>query len=333
MGSTRTAEIVVIGAGVSGLSCAVRLLDAGFRVQIVAQAVTPDITSNVAAAVWYPYMAGPRHKVVAWGAATYHALHDMARTGVPGVSVIPYVELIRPEHEDGSHAPPWWASMIPSARLARADELPPGYRAGWVIDAPVTDTSIYMPWLMEHAAALGATFEQRSVASFDDLRSPRRIIINCSGLGARDLANDDCVYPIQGQVVRAERPAGITRGFSDDHHPRGVTYLIPRTHDCILGGTSRRNERSTAPDDAVTQSILDTCRGLEPKLANARVLGVRVGLRPGRDAIRLERELLGDTCYVIHNYGHGGAGFTLSWGCADEVRDLALACERVILSA
>lgn len=329
MGSARTNEIVVIGAGVSGLSCAIRLLEAGFSVRLLARAVAPHITSSVAAAVWYPYMAGPRDKVTAWGAATYRTLHDMARAGVPGVSVIPYVELIQPGGGEDANATPWWATMIPGARPAAAHELPTGYRAGWVIDAPVTDTSVYMPWLMDRASALGAVIEQRDVTSLDELRAPRRIIVNCTGLGARELVGDDAVYPIQGQVVRVERPPGITRGFSDDHHPRGVTYFIPRTHDCILGGTSRKGEWTVEPDESVTRSILDACRRLEPRLADARVLGVRVGLRPGRDAVRLERRPLGDGCHVIHNYGHGGAGFTLSWGCADEVRDLVMACEHL----
>jgi D-amino-acid oxidase len=45
-----------------------------------------------------------------------------------------------------------------------------------------------------------------------------------------------------------------------------------------------------------------------------------VGLRPGRTAVRLER--MGN---IIHNYGHGGGGYTVAWGCASEVGRLALA--------
>jgi FAD dependent oxidoreductase. len=70
--------------------------------------------------------------------------------------------------------------------------------------------------------------------------------------------------------------------------------------------------------------IVRHCRELEPALASAQVLEVRVGLRPGRTAVRLEREHRG-VGVVIHNYGHGGAGFTLAWGCADEVLHLARA--------
>jgi D-amino-acid oxidase len=55
------------------------------------------------------------------------------------------------------------------------------------------------------------------------------------------------------------------------------------------------------------------------------VLAERVGLRPfRRSGVRLERDQLRDGRTVIHNYGHGGAGFTLSWGCAREVLDIAV---------
>jgi len=46
---------------------------------------------------------------------------------------------------------------------------------------------------------------------------------------------------------------------------------------------------------------------------------VSVGLRPSRKEVRLEIESLSSGRWAIHNYGHGGAGVTLSWGCADEV--------------
>ncbi|MEU7831255.1 FAD-dependent oxidoreductase [Nonomuraea sp. NPDC049129] len=48
------------------------------------------------------------------------------------------------------------------------------------------------------------------------------------------------------------------------------------------------------------------------------------GLRPYRKgSYRLDKEVLGDK-FVVHNYGHGGGGITLSWGCAAKVRDMVL---------
>ena len=61
-----------------------------------------------------------------------------------------------------------------------------------------------------------------------------------------------------------------------------------------------------------------------PLLAGVRVLGGAVGLRPARPAVRLEAEPH-DRGVVVHCYGHGGAGVTLAWGCAEEVVGLVSA--------
>jgi D-amino-acid oxidase len=104
----------------------------------------------------------------------------------------------------------------------------------------------------------------------------------------------------------------------DEDDPAGVTYIIPRREDCILGGTADEDQWDTTPDPVIAESILRRCIAIEPRLADAEILEHTVGLRPGRDAIRLEREDR-DGRVIVHNYGHGGAGVTLSWGCAEEV--------------
>jgi D-amino-acid oxidase len=72
----------------------------------------------------------------------------------------------------------------------------------------------------------------------------------------------------------------------------------------------------------IATGILRRCVALEQRLAEAAVLEHRVGLRPGRPEVRLKRENLGNGAPCIHNYGHGGSGVTLSWGCAEEVMEL-----------
>ena len=89
---------------------------------------------------------------------------------------------------------------------------------------------------------------------------------------------------------------------------------MPRADEIVVGGTEEHDEWSRTPDPATAADILDRASALVPALRGAVVVRHKVGLRPARPAVRLERE--GD---VVHCYGHGGAGVTLSWGCADEV--------------
>jgi D-amino-acid oxidase len=106
------------------------------------------------------------------------------------------------------------------------------------------------------------------------------------------------------------------------------TYIFPRSDGCILGGTAQKDNWSLAVDPATAADIRARCEQIEPTLHDAEVLAQLVGLRPGRHEVRLEVEHIGQRQAVIHNYGHGGAGVTLSWGCAAEVVQLALAVAR-----
>jgi D-amino-acid oxidase len=76
-------------------------------------------------------------------------------------------------------------------------------------------------------------------------------------------------------------------------------------------------------DPALTQDILRRCTRIDPSLRDAEILAQPVGLRPGRHEVRLECEAISDSCAILHNYGHGTIGYTLSWGCAQEVVELA----------
>ena len=95
--------------------------------------------------------------------------------------------------------------------------------------------------------------------------------------------------------------------------------------DCGLGGTAVDNESDLTPDHRAATAILTRCAEVEPRLAGARILAHRMGARPTLPAVRVETEHHADGTKVIHNYGHGGAGVTLSWGCAEAVRELGSA--------
>jgi D-amino-acid oxidase len=174
---------------------------------------------------------------------------------------------------------------------------------------------------VERFAAAGGSVERRVVSSLEEVAEEGRVVVNCSGLGACELVGDTSMVPIRGQIVRV-RNSGLERFLLDEGNPEGVTYVVPRSEDCVLGGTADEGEWDTEPDPEIAMGILQRCVALEPRLAGAAVLEHRVGLRPGRPEVRLERDNLSSGAPCIHNYGHGGSGVTLSWGCAEEVTHL-----------
>jgi D-amino-acid oxidase len=107
---------------------------------------------------------------------------------------------------------------------------------------------------------------------------------------------------------------GLDRWWLD---PSGPTYVVPRERDIVVGGNEVEGEWSRAASPATAAAILERASRLVPGIGGARVLRHCVGLRPVRPSVRLER--VGD---VVHCYGHGGAGVTLSWGVAEEVAGL-----------
>jgi D-amino-acid oxidase len=144
------------------------------------------------------------------------------------------------------------------------------------------------------------------------------VVVNATGLGGRDLTRDTSTFPIRGQVVLVAQ-FGLTNWWVDDAE---LTYLVPRSTDVVVGGTEIDGDWDVEPRPATAAAILERAAAIVPELRDARVLAHRVGLRPGRPEVRLEREPLPGGPPVVHCYGHGGAGVTLSWGCAAEVRQL-----------
>lgn len=297
-------RVLVVGAGVVGLTCAVRLLEAGHRVDVVARDLPLETTSSVAAAIWYPYRALPQDRVTAWSTTTYAVFDALSDTDPEsGVRMLEGTEVFRKTTRD-----PWWAPAVPA--LARETSLPSGYADGWTFATPVIEMPIYLAWLRERVEQLGGTLTRLNLQA---LPTHAGLVVNCAGLGSRHLAADPTVAPVRGQVVYVEQ-VGLERWWLDSDAP---TYVVPRSHDIVVGGTDEEGKWSRTPSPAAAELILARARELVPALRGARVIRHKVGLRPVRPAVRLER--VGN---FVHCYGHGGAGVTLSWGCADEVAAL-----------
>jgi D-amino-acid oxidase len=297
---------VVVGAGVTGLSCAVRLAQEGRAVDVLARDLPLETTSVVAAALWYPYKALPRDRVTAWAATAYDEFAALAEQEGTGVRMLAGTEVHRQSTGD-----PWWAGAVPDLEHVGP---PRGYRDAWSFTAPVIDMPVYLAWLRSRLAALGGTLTRISLPRLPQPDGATGdVVVNCAGLGSRLLAQDQDVHPVRGQVVLVSG-VRLDRWWLD---AAGPTYAVPRAREIVVGGTDQADDWSRTASPETAAAILERAVRLVPELAGATVVGHRVGLRPVRPLVRLEAE-----GRVVHCYGQGGAGVTLSWGCADEVARL-----------
>jgi D-amino-acid oxidase len=313
-------DVVVAGAGVSGLCCAIRLQQAGASVAVVTADEPRDTVSSVAAAVWYPTRTAADSRVLRWAGLTFDELTDQAARGVPGVTMRTTRMLLR-----GSTATPWWAPAVPDFR--QAGPVRPPYTGEWHFTVPAVEMPRYLDWLVQQVTDAGGVFLRRSLERLADAAQFAPSVVNATGLGARTLAADPAVHPIRGRIVLVSNP-GVDVSVRDEDDPAGGTYVHPRSLDIVLGGSFEPREWDLAPNEAVGRSIIERCTALVPELAAARVIRELAGLRPGRSGgVRLEVDPnpAPGVDRLVHNYGHGGAGITLSWGCADEVVQLITA--------
>ncbi|GAA5195293.1 FAD-dependent oxidoreductase [Rugosimonospora acidiphila] len=311
-------DVLVIGAGVVGLTTAVTLAEAGVGVRVRADRRPTETTSFAAGAIWGPYLVRHPH-AAAWGWETFDVLKELAASpDETGVRMVGGIEASR-EHE----CPPDWVTDVPGYRPCTQSELPDGFVSGWYYVAPIIDMSVYLAYLERRLGNAGVKIETGHVASIEDALTQAAIAINCTGFGARDLVPDDQMTPIRGQLVVADNP-GLTEFFAESSDESELTYFLPQGEHVILGGTAEKGEHEMVADPAAAARIIKRCAAIEPRLADVPIRALsRVGIRPSRPEVRVEHVSFGRR-HVIHNYGHGGAGVSLSWGCAHEVRDIAV---------
>jgi D-amino-acid oxidase len=302
-------EITVVGAGVIGLTTALTLEEHGHDVRVVATGTDEATTSAVAGACWFPYRAGPPERVAVWAAETRDWLETFTKNRAAGIDPITGYEIT---DDQGADPPrPWWAANVDVTR----EQAPvTGAPLAWRYRSVRIEPGRFLAWLTDR---LRGPIERRPV---DDLAAERGdLVVNCSGLAARELAGDDLVTPLFGQIVITELGSvDRSRMVSDERDPDKLFYAIPRREELVLGGCSLPWPPGKPPeiDPAITRRILDQAQALGLEVGNLRK--VRAGLRPFRPEVRLER-----TGRIIHNYGHGGSGFTLCRGCAAAVAALA----------
>jgi D-amino-acid oxidase len=337
-------RVAIIGAGVSGLTCGVFFAERGHCTAIFANEIGQQTTSGAAAALWFPYDVEPANKVIPWALETFRTLIDLARSAESGVSMIELRQvsrigeiqipdwaiplgaqtLIPSEVENGAAGEAATWTGRPQAEQTGSERIksPKIFKSCFSLRVPLMDTTIYLDYLVNRLVAAGGSITAHThFAKLEDVDPKFDLVINCAGIGARELVADADLEPHRGQVVIVPRIKDLPYAVVCDDAP--LMYVIPRRNDCVFGGTNELSE-DLAIDSATTALIIAECsRAL--KVEKPNVVAERVGLRPFRKSgVRVERAHLRDGRIAVHNYGHGGSGFTLSWGSANAVFQLAI---------
>lgn len=306
-----TPPIYVVGAGIIGLTTAITLTDAGHRVHILTAEHPTDTTSAAAGALWGPWLVEPRDTILRWAAHTLATLTALATEPGTGVRIASGIDAARE-----NYPPPDWAHLQPQRRPCTPGELPDGYRHGTRYHAPLVDMPTHLTYLTHRFHRAGGTVTRRTVTNLPELLRETDIVINCTGSGSSALVPDADLYPIRGHHVITTNP-GLTDFLEvDTGTSSDLIAIYPHQQHVIIGGTAQPHQWDRTPDNATTQAILTRAIHLEPRLADAQILGTRVGLRPTRSHVRVESDPTHPGLH--HNYGHGGAGVSLAWGSADD---------------
>lgn len=320
-------KVLVIGAGVVGLSTAVCIAEtlSYCSVTLTAEKFSPDTTSDGAAGILFAseFPDVPLGRQQRWFKETFDhllAIADSPQASDAGVFLCSGYQIFKDVPCDKK---PFWSDLVLGFRSMTHHEMKrfPNHKCGQAFTTVKCECLSYLPWLEKRFREAGGQIRREKVTNLQKVYQEYDVIVNCSGLGSRFLVKDEEVYPIRGQVLKVNAP--WLKSFIRDGD--GKTYIYPGINYVTIGGTRQANDWRLEVDKEDSNGIMERCKQLEPSLEKAQVIGPWVGLRPGRANPRVELEYLyvqGRHIPLVHNYGHGGWGITLSWGTALEALDL-----------
>ncbi|KAH8808963.1 FAD dependent oxidoreductase [Xylogone sp. PMI_703] len=344
-------NIVVVGAGVSGLTTALLLSkNPAYKVTVVAKHMPGDydieFTSPWAGANYLPVSPKAANR---WEKNTWPELERLARD-VPeaGIHFQNTVVLSREKDHTGPigdwlkellSTNPWFKDVVPDFRVLPNSEVPAIADTATAFTSVCINTAVYLPYLLGQCRKQGVVFSRAILTHISDAEKLHHtgkkadLIVNCTGLLASKLGGvmDKDVIPVRGQIVLVRNDPGVMISISGtDDGDDQVTYIMQRAAGggTILGGTYQKGRWDSQPDPNQALQIMKRAVEICPALTGGKgiealdVIRHGVGLRPLRlSGVRIEKEKIGTT-WVVHNYGHGGWGYQGSYGCADGVVEL-----------
>ncbi|XP_066590478.1 D-aspartate oxidase [Prorops nasuta] len=325
-------RVSIVGAGVIGLTTAVAVKESfpNYEVTIFSDSFSPNTTGDGSAGLWTPYLISgtPEQNIYRWSKKTHDWFEQFWKSGLALESGIQLIPFCRVSDDPDKFRNKDFTKIVYGARELTIPELnklnlqhKTSYQSGWSFITYTCEPVLLLPWLTKKLLKMKCLFVERKINSLEELANEGfQLIINCTGLGAKELVHDKTVVPIRGQVFRVQAP-WVKQGFSVENEDS--FYIIPNINSIVLGGTHQENDYDCSERASDSKHIYEGCCRINESLKDAKILKQWVGLRPSRPAVRLDSEILktpeNKEYTVIHNYGHGGSGVTLCWGCAVDV--------------
>ncbi|XP_055379259.1 D-aspartate oxidase [Condylostylus longicornis] len=326
-------KIAIIGAGVNGLSCGVQLAKYYknlAEITIISEVFSPHTTGDGSAGLWGPYLIGSTksEKIIEWSKITHDFFEELWLSDDSGIAGICLIPAIRVSSSNDDIMEDFWKDIVYGWRRLTKYELEKlsnetgnKFVQGMQFMTFTAEPIKLLPYLTEIFKKFNGKLIEGKIENFNDFvkNSNYDVIINCTGLGSKTLIGDKNVHAIRGQVARVQAP-WMYYTYLDE--ASNGNYIIPNTESVVIGGTHQMEDYNTIPDEGDKKFILNGCKQIVPALENASFLFDWVGLRPGRTEVRIEKVITDDGKIIIHNYGHGGSGVTICWGCATNVLEL-----------
>ncbi|XP_046578287.1 D-aspartate oxidase-like [Haliotis rubra] len=319
-------KVAVVGAGVVGLSTAINILEnvPGVDVTVIADKFEEETTSSGAGGHFRPNLnhidGVPKATLKRWAMDSRDHFFSLAASGASSESGTGFVSgyLLQDTPEGGVLED----IVLHFRRLSQEEMTRLNFkqRYCYVYTTVITEMKKYLKWLAARIVERGGRIQRRKLSSLQELCGVYEAVVNCCGLGARQLVGDSNIHAVRGQLVKVRAP-WVNMFYTSETKDGVSTYVYPHSDVVNLGGSRQVGDTNLEPDLHLAEDIIRRTKQIVPALEGATVVDHWVGLRPTRTPIRIEQEVLdgnGKDIMVVHNYGHGALGITLSWGTALE---------------
>ncbi len=316
-----------MGAGIIGITNAVCLLQEGFSVTVFTKDNPLETNSDAAVATWYtPDNSKPMLQKYCLESLTkfYELIEFEPSCGVKKIPVILYFK----GEEDFINSV--WAKE-PLKTLVNLSDPPakqakiPGFPFSVLVHNPLIDPTIYRPYMLKKFKALGGELKIEKIDSLTELTDLYDVVVNSAGWEAKYLTHDPLIYPARGQTETIKIPQDLGASYSLNVEAMDAYVVFrPLSEDCVIGTTYQVGDSDRAVRESDKKAIFQKVSAFFPYVKDKSIEATsKTGIRCGRSEVRIEGEEVNNThgkqSLIVHCYGHGGTGYSASWGSADEV--------------